>query len=127
MAGRLVAALETLLAEVPGADAVYLERWDPPAEAPGPARLEERFTELAGAFEAAVAEIVEEWGEPQYHGSAEQENFPGWSEALLLASWLHDGHTAFVALRQDDDTQPMFIELGALSDEEIATLAIGRD
>ncbi|MGH9465374.1 MAG: hypothetical protein ACRD0X_06970 [Thermoanaerobaculia bacterium] len=125
MASQVVAALETLLAEVPGADAMWLERWDPPAEALAPEQLEAHFAELAQVFEAVVAEIAGDWGEPHYRGSAEQEDFPGWSAALLLASWLRDGHTAFVALRQDDDTEPMFIELGAATAEEIATLALG--
>ena len=126
MASQLVTALETLLADVPGADALWLERWDPPAEPAATEQLDARFAELARAFEAVVTDIAGDWGKPDYFGSAEQEDFPGWSEALLLASWLRDGHTAFVALRQDDDTQPMFIELGAVTAEEIVTLAIGR-
>jgi hypothetical protein len=127
VASQLVAALESLLAEVPGADALCLERWDPPSERTTPQELEAHFAELARAFEAVVAEIARDWGAPAYVGSAEQEGFPGWSEALMLATWRRDGNTAFVALRQDDDDEPMFIELGAVSADEIATLAIGRE
>ncbi len=127
MASQLVVALEGLLADVPGADALYLERWDPPEASATAGELDAHFAELARVFDAVVAEVAGHWGEPAYRGSAEDDGFPGWSEALLLACWQRGESTAFVALRQDDDDAPMFIELGAVSADEIATLALGRE
>ncbi len=125
MAPRLSRVLAELLAEVPGADAICLERWDPPAGGGGE-QVDSHFADLRGAFEAAVAEVASDWGRPSCRGSVEEAAFPGWSEALLLATWVRDGNTAFVALRQDDPEEPMFIELGALTHEEIETLELGR-
>lgn len=123
---ELIAVMEELLAGVPGVKGVWIERWDPPEGGPSAGALETAFTDLREAFEATVDEISASWGAPSYRGSAEKGDFPAWSEALLLATWDRDDALAFVALRHDDDSLPMFLEAGALSRDEIATLVLGR-
>lgn len=123
---ELVEALEGLLADVPGAQGVWVERWTPPSEGPSAGELESAFERLRAAFESSVEEVAEAWGAPSYRGSADRGDFPAWSEALLLATWDHGEAVAFVALRHDDDSLPMFLEAGALSRDEIATLGVAR-
>lgn len=122
----LIEVLDQLLADAPGAVGVWIERWDPPSASPSTPELEAGFEHLRDAFEERVEEVTDAWGAPSYRGSAEQADFPAWSEALLLATWDHGEVVAFVALRHDDDSLPMFLEAGALSRDEIATLAVAR-
>ena len=122
----LIEVLEDLLADVPGVEGVWIERWDPPPEGASARELEAAFAALREAFEDGVQEVAGTWGEPTYRGSAERADFPAWAEALMLATWDHGEAVAFVALRHDDDSLPMFVEAGALSHEEIATLALAR-
>jgi hypothetical protein len=122
----LIEVLDDLLAAVPGAEGVWLERWDPPPDGASAAALEAGFEQLRAALDEAVDDVAATWGAPSYRGSAEQGDFPAWSEALLLATWDHGEAVAFLALRHDDDSQPMLLEAGALSRDEIATLVVGR-
>lgn len=122
----LIEVMEDLLAGVPGVEGIWIERWDPPEGGASEPALEIAFADLRDAFEATVDEIGGSWGAPSYRGSAEQGDFPAWSEALLLATWERDDAVAFIALRHDDDSLPMFLEAGALSRDEIATLALRR-
>ena len=84
--------------------------------------VDEIFDGLVVDFEHAVATLTEAWGDPAYQGAVDRDDFPAWSEALMLAYWQHAAVVAFVSLRHDDDNEPMFLEIGALTDDEIATL-----
>ncbi|MEZ5333321.1 MAG: hypothetical protein R2991_15050 [Thermoanaerobaculia bacterium] len=123
---ELLEVFDDLLANVPGVQGVWIERWDPPDGGPSSADLEAGFERLRDAFEERVAEVTDAWGAPSYRGTAEHGDFPAWSEALLLATWDHGEAVAFLALRHDDDSLPMFLEAGALSRDEIATLAVAK-
>ena len=119
----LVQVLEELLAEAPGADAFHLKIRDDLADPPlSDEELDAVFADFERDFQKAVAVLDKAWGPATFAGAVDSENFPAWSEALVLAYWQRDGALAFVALRHDDDHEPMFLEVGALTDDEVATL-----
>lgn len=119
----LVRALEALIEQAPGADAFHLRLVDEFSEGrSSPQRTEEIFAGMRRDYEAAIAELSRAWGEPAYQGSVDRDDFPAWSEALLLSYWRRDGAVAYLALRHDDDHEPMFLEVGALTDDEVTTL-----
>lgn len=120
----LVKVLEELLAAAPGADAFHLRIQDDLATRDlSTEELDELFADFEGDFESAVATLGEGWGAPTYKGSIDRDDFPAWSVALLLAYWQHDGALAYISLRHDDDHEPMFLEVGALTEDEVATLS----
>jgi hypothetical protein len=119
----LVSHLTELLEAAPGADAFHLRLEDEFASGLlTEAQVDALFAELKADFDRAVEEVAGAWGPPTYEGTVDRDDFPAWSEALVLAFWQRGDAVAYVALRHDDDHQPMFLEIGALSDDEIATL-----
>jgi len=117
--------LAELAAAAPGAEPVVLESLGPPAGAPDEApegALDFLFRRLQNAFRVAVAEVDAEWGPPAFVGSVEEETFPAWSDALLLAVWLRGGVTAYLALRHEAPQDPLTLEAGALTGDEVAEL-----
>ena len=66
--------------------------------------------------------VTKAWGTPTFEGAVDHDDFPAWSEALMLAYWQRDEALAFISLRHDDDHEPMFLEVGVLTDDEVATL-----
>jgi len=123
MTKDLVGVLDQLLTEAPGADAFHLRIRDDFADgAASDQELEEAFVEFQREFEEAVATIGSAWGAPTFQGAVDHDDFPAWSEALVLAYWRRQDALAFVSLRHDDDHEPMFLEVGALTDDEVETL-----
>jgi hypothetical protein len=123
MTDDLVTVLEGLIDAAPGADAYHLRLEDAFVESDLAAEeVDEIFDGLVVDFEHAVATLTEAWGDPAYQGAVDRDDFPAWSEALMLAYWQDAAVVAFVSLRHDDDNEPMFLEIGALTDDEIATL-----
>lgn len=119
----LVDHLSELLDAAPGADAFHLRLVDAFADGDLPAeQVDAVFADLAADFEEGVRLVSEAWGAPTYRGSVDRDDFPVWSEALLLAYWQRSEALAYLSLRHDDDHQPMFLEIGALTDDEVATL-----
>lgn len=123
MTQNLVKALEQLVADAPGADAYHLRIQDDFEQREvNRDELDAVFADFQRDYEAAVNEVSEAWGTPTYAGAVDRDDFPAWSEALVLTCWQRDGVLAFISLRHDDDHEPMFIEVGALTDDEVATL-----
>jgi len=119
----LVQVLEQLIDDAPGADAFHLRLRDDFADRAIEAdELDEIFADFQRDYEASVLQISKLWGAPTFDGTVDRNDFPAWSEALVLAFWQRDGALAFVSLRHDDDHEPMFLEVGALTDDEVATL-----
>ena len=124
---ELTSILQQLLDAGPGADAYHLRLVDDFTRRDvGPKETDELFASFLADFEDALATVQREWGEPSYRGAVDSDDFPSWSEALVLAYWQRDGALAFISLRHDDDHQPMFLEVGALTDDEASTLAYTR-
>jgi len=124
MTDDLVAVLEELIEAAPGANAYHLRLENAFAERDvAPDEVDAFFASFLTDFDAVVATLSRAWGSPAYEGAVDDDDFPVWSEALVLAYWQHDTAVAFVSLRHDDDNEPMFLEVGALTDDEIATLA----
>ena len=122
-----IETLHELVDRAPGADAFHLRLEDAFATgAVSDQRLEQIFDDFREEFDDAVDEIARDWGAPTWRGTVEDSDFPSWSEALLLATWRRNGTIAYLALRHDDDHEPMFLEVGALTDDEIATLGYTR-
>jgi hypothetical protein len=120
----LVAYLDELLAAAPGADAFHVRLVDAFAEGLlTTEQVDDIFADLEADFEECVRQVAAAWGAPTYQGSVDRDDFPAWSEALLLATWQRGHALAYVSLRHDDEHQPMFLEIGALTDDEVATLA----
>jgi hypothetical protein len=120
---NLVAVFQQLTDAAPGADAYHLRKVDDFVERDlGPEEIDELFAGFERDFGEAVEIVTEAWGPPTYIGSVDNDDFPAWSEALTLACWQRDQVQAFISLRHDDDHEPMFLEIGALTDEEISTL-----
>jgi hypothetical protein len=119
----LVTHLGSLVEAAPGADAFHLRLVDDFAGGELTAeQVDEIFTGLEADFDQAVDQVAAAWGAPVYRGAVDRDDFPAWSEALLLAVWRRGGTLAYVSLRHDDEHQPMFLEIGALTDDEVATL-----
>jgi hypothetical protein len=117
--------LADLAAAVPGVEPVVLESLGPPADAPGEvteSALDFLFRRLQNSFRVAVSEVDAEWGPPAFVGSVEEESFPAWSDALLLAVWLRGGVTTYLALRHEAPQDPLTLEAGALTEDEVAEL-----
>ncbi len=115
--------LQQLIDAAPGADAYHLRLVDDFAQREvTEEETEALFSELERELEASIAEVSAAWGPPTYGGAVDGDDFPVWSEALVLAYWQRQQCLAFIALRHDDQHEPMFLEVGALTDEEIATL-----
>ncbi len=120
-------ALQELVERAPGADAFHLRLEDAFTTDTVPDdRLEAIFAEFLEEFDGAADDLHRQWGEPEYRGTVEDPDFPAWSEALVLATWRRGEGIAYLALRHDDDHEPMFLEVGALTDDEITTLATTR-
>ncbi len=124
---RIVEALETLLEAVPGADAAHL-RIDDRFES---GELEDSevdavFDDFVADHRQAVEDLTRAWGDPEFDGAVDADDFPEWSEALVLAVWRRGEALAYLALRHDDDHSPMFLEIGALSSDEVETLRYTR-
>ncbi len=123
MTENLVTALEKLVADTPGADAFHVRIQDDFAQRQvGGEELDAIFADFQRDFEDAVTRISKAWGTPTYEGAVDRDDFPAWSEALILTCWQRGDVLAFISLRHDDDHEPMFIEVGALTDDEVATL-----
>ena len=121
---ELTSILERLLEDSPGADAYHLRLVDEFVERDVSAEeTDELFASFLADFEDAVGGVQREWGDPSYRGTVDRDDFPAWSEALVLAYWRRGEALAFISLRHDDDHQPMFLEVGALTDDEVSTLA----
>ena len=119
----LVTALDKLVADAPGADAFHLRIRDDFADRPVDGdELDAIFADFKLDFDDAVAQVAKAWGAPTYEGAVDRDDFPEWSEALLLTYWQRDEVLAFISLRHDDDHEPMFIEVGVLTGDEVATL-----
>lgn len=114
--------LAELAAAVPGAEPVVLESLGPPDETAPEGALDFLFRRLQNAFRDAVSEVTAEWGPPAFAGSVEEEAFPAWSDALMLAVWLRGGVTAYLALRHEAAGDPLTLEAGALDENEIGEL-----
>ncbi len=120
---ELTSILGRLLDDSPGADAYHLRLVDDFAERDvSPQETDELFSSFLADFENAVDSVKREWGDPTYRGAVDRDDFPAWSEALMLAYWRRSESLAFISLRHDDDHQPMFLEVGALTDDEVSTL-----
>lgn len=123
MTENLVAVLQELIDAAPGADAYHLRLADDCVERElGTEEVDKLFADFQRDFEQAVALVTEAWGAPAYSGAVDSDGFPSWSEALMLAYWQHDRILAFISLRHDDYHEPMFLEIGALTNDEVATL-----
>ncbi|MDH3403005.1 MAG: hypothetical protein OEP45_05260 [Acidobacteriota bacterium] len=123
----LTSVLERLLAASPGADAFHLRLVDDFSHrAVGPEETDAIFASFLADFEDAVARVGADWGAPTFRGGVDRDDFPPWSEALVLAYWQRGDAVAFLSLRHDDEGEPMFLEVGALTDDEAATLAYTR-
>jgi len=115
--------LQQLIDDAPGADAFHLRLIDDFAQREVTAtETEAFFDELQQALATSVAEIAAAWGPPAYSGAVDSGDFPAWSEALVLAYWQRQDCLAFIALRHDDEHEPMFLEVAALTEDEVATL-----
>lgn len=117
-----LSALQDLLAAVPGNESQVLARLGPPDEGAPETALDFLFGRLRATFDDGVAQVREEWGEPHFTGTVEADDFPPWSDALVLAIWWHDETVAYLALRQEDDIDPLTLEAGALTQEELEQL-----
>jgi len=53
----------------------------------------------------------------------EEESFPAWSDALLLATWWRDETVTFLAVRHESDDAPITLEAGAYARTELEQLA----
>jgi len=127
MTQDLVQVFEELVESTPGADAFHLRLDDDFADHDvSDEELDERFEDFKKDMLAAVRVVTEAWGSPTFEGEADNDDFPQWSEALVLAYWQQRGDVAYIALRHDDDHSPMFIEVGALTEDEISTLLVTR-
>jgi hypothetical protein len=123
----LVTHLGSLVEAAPGADAFHLRLVDEFADGGLTAEeVDAVFAELAADFADCVRQVSAAWGAPTYQGSVDGDDFPVWSEALLLAYWHRGEALAYLSLRHDDEHQPMFLEIGALTDDEVATLLITK-
>lgn len=119
----LVKALKQLVADAPGADAYHLRIQDDFEQREvGADELDALFADFQHDYEEAVNQVRKAWGPPTYEGAVDSDDFPAWSEALVLTYWQREEALAFISLRHDDDHEPMFIEVGALTDDEVATL-----
>ena len=114
-----LATLERLRAATPGAEPVVLVSLEPPDDDAPETALDFQFRRLAGLFREDVEEVRRSWGDPHFFGTVEEEAFPGWSEALLLATWWHDEVVAFLAVHHDDDSLPLELRAGAWARAEI--------
>lgn len=130
-----VATLQRLLAAAPGADPEVLESLGPAAddaagedapEADGGdsphSAVDFFFRRLAARLDEDVALVAEEWGPPGFHGTVEEDTFPMWSDALVLATWWHGDKVAYLAVRQEDDADPVTLEAGAHARDELDQL-----
>ena len=84
--------------------------------------LDALFADFQRDYVEASEELTKAWGPPAYQGAVDQDDFPDWSEALMITYWQRGEVLAFISLRHDDDHEPMFLEIGALTDDEVATL-----
>ena len=116
------AVLERLHREAPGAEPVVLESLGPPeADAPADA-LDFLFRRLQVRFHEVVDEARESWGTPHFLGSVEDDAFPLWSDALVLATWWRGDVVAYLAVRHEAEGAPLTLEAGAHGRDEIEQL-----
>jgi|GEM_PF-6926579 len=131
---RPLVVLHRLLAAAPGAEPEVLESLGPADEgvsdaAPDAASgdsphsaVDFFFRRLSARLDEEVARVAEEWGPPGFHGTVEEPTFPMWSDALVLATWWHGDKVAYLAVRQEDDADPVTLEAGAHARDELDQL-----
>ncbi len=130
-----LSTLRRLLAAAPGAEPEVLESLGPadgdavgngaPDEASGDSphsAADFFFRRLSARLDEDVALVAGAWGPPGFHGTVEEDGFPMWSDALVLATWWHGEKVAYLAVRQEDDADPVTLEAGAHAREELDQL-----
>ena len=119
------AALERRLAAAPGGELEVLASRRPGID--DGAVLDDAFSELSALLDQWVGTLsADEWGAPAFFGTVEDETFPLWSDALVLAAWWRDDKVAFLALRHEDDADPLTVEAGAYARGELDELEAWR-
>jgi hypothetical protein len=116
------AVLDRLHRAAPGAEPEVLERLGPPDESAPDSALDFLFRRLQARFHDLVAAARESWGEPHFLGSVEEDAFPLWSDALLLATWWRGDTVVYLAIRHEAEGDSVTLEAGAHAREEIEEL-----
>lgn len=118
--------LDRLRHAVPDAEPVVLESLGPPdGEASGAAAesaLDFLFRRMEVRFHEVVEEAREGLGTPHFLGSVEEDAFPAWSDALLLATWWRGDTVIYLAVRHEADGDPITLEAGAHARSELEQL-----
>jgi len=120
------AVLDRLRHAVPDAEPVVLESLGPPdQDVAGEAvdsALDFLFRRMEVRFHELVDELRESLGTPHFVGSVEEESFPAWSDALLLATWWHGDTVVYLAVRNESDADPVILQAGAHARDELEQL-----
>jgi hypothetical protein len=121
MAESVVAVLERLLQQAPGAEPHYLQETDWfDDEQQNTPETQALWTDFLRQYHEIVQEITLAWGEPQFEGNWEDAGFPSWHHWVAhLAYWQRGEAMAYVECDQQDSETPMTLSIGAKAAEEL--------
>lgn len=117
--------LEELLTETPGAMHSVKESrsfWDDPAT---DEEMEALYEEYAEIYRRTVERVRARWGEPDFEGDGDEEEFPHWTGAMEVAIWRRGNLWAMVFWDHQDREIPVRVVLRAYTDEEIREMISG--
>lgn len=77
-----------------------------------PEEQETRHQDLRTAFGMALDRLATRWGEPQFLGGWDEENFPDWYDAVMMACWNRPEGTGYLAYQWAGADLPMTIAMG---------------
>jgi len=70
------------------------------------------YGELVEEMEDLVADLTAVWGEPEFHGRWDDDDYPEWAFHDRIAFWQREGRYAYVAVRHEDKELPIELVLG---------------
>lgn len=78
----------------------------------GPEEQQNLHEDFRHSFGRVLDRLAPLWGEPDYLGTWEDDDFPDWYDALLMACWSRPEGTAYLAYQWSGPEVPMLLALG---------------
>ncbi len=78
----------------------------------GPEDQEQFHQEFTTAFEQTAQQLASSWGEPDFKGPWDDDDFPEWYDAIVMATWTRPEGTIYLAYQWSGPDVPMLLTLG---------------
>lgn len=122
MAVTVLAILERLSQQAPGAEPHYIRATDWfDDEQIHTTETEELWADFLRQYYEVVQEIAAVWGAPHFEGTWDDAEFPSWHHWVMrLAYWWREDSIAYVECDHQDFETPMLLSIGVKTGVELA-------